>query len=1519
MQSCLTSLSGIHTVKINPVTGRVLVFFDPQSVFGSPKNLLPAINKVLHGHLRPRPAGNVPQVSWLGTVKGQALMVGAYGFLLILSLTTQLFFRGRGSTALTPLLLIQSGNNILSGYPFLRRMVGRIPRVGGVSGPVVVTTASLAILALTRSPLASLTGLMVSISSFSHLRTALEMRRRQTALMTGGPNFSPPEKPELVAREWLDLPADLPELEHYARRISVIAFGLALVLAAFGNPLTGLAVLIVANPRAAYTSATVSLAAFFAELGSRGILVNRYEAVPRLARIQNIIFEAPGVLTAPFPMVAEVIVYRPGLTKGQVVSYIHAALRDTNLPVAKALDDYLKKNDVQSSVKFTRKTKHAKGVSGIAAADEVLVGSLGFLRNKKITIRPAQNAAAHFRLLQQKVFGLAINGALAGLIAIGCDPSPEVGQALEKLRCMGFYRPLVRRGQCPALSAELGLEPRATLRPEDRLLLVAGALEPVKHGEKPYISVAANEAISQIRPEADLILSGSWTGQIPFLMDYGRILKELNRQNAILSGGVGVIGMILILTGQISIATAAVINELVNLAVALNANRLAAIESPPPKADNRPIPVGAAPNVKNDATAEYAVSCELSPQLPITGLRQPLYWQQGLSRQEVAGRLAQFGPNQLVQQRPPGWFKLFCGQFQDVASLTLIGAGGVATLMGHLADTLTIMAILVLNAALGASQEFKAERSLQAMRQITAPRARVLRDGMITLIDTADLVPGDCLLLESGDRVPADSLIVTGNGVSVEEAMLTGEAEPVSKYPFFQSDYLIGTEDALSDARPEAAALPGANKPVSACLLYMGTNVVRGRCKAVVTVTGMRTQMGQIMRLVDGGGTVAPLQSHYQKVSQFLVTGSIIAAAVVSGVGLLTGRGTPLQMIMTGLGMAVAAIPEGLPAIVNIALSSGMQRLARQGALVRRLSAMETLGTVECICADKTGTITGNHLTIREIYVFDSLLSVDDNAQLAANQDTLRALTIGMICNDASGNGRGGFSGDMVDVAFLECGVRAGINPEQLRADYQRILTIPFEAELCYMAIISKAKDGAHYLMVKGAPEKILRYCSGYQSGGQIVPLTQMTLIRFLQACDCMAAKTCRVIAVAYRRETANKSADWPATAAWDDIERDLVLVGLIGMTDPIRPGVTAAVLQSRRSGIKVVMITGDHPKTAAAIARAASILDDDGAMLTGSQMDELNDTQFASIVNRIQVFARVRPAHKLRIVNTLRKTGHRIIMTGDGVNDAPAVKWADVGIAMGTGTEVTKEAAALILVNDGFATIGRAVDEGRNINDNVQAALEFLVAGNSGEMVMMALAVLSGVPLPLLPLHILLVNLFTDGLPALGLALREPPPARNKRVALTAQRPEQDPRFYYRVTSRGLLTGATSLGVYLYALRSGFGINRARTMAFASIVGCQFVQLTHWPAIGIQRANWLRDDPQLGKMIWLSWGGLLASLYLPGLATLFGFTPLTVGNWVTVMVPAVGGAGVTSAWEALLNRHPIPRDQNINLQKGGM
>ena len=1516
LQGQLASISGIQTVQINPVTGRVLILFGPSPAHDSAERLAAVVEGMLDGALALRSPANLPRPSPLGTLQGQAVSVLAYGIVFVYATVSHLLGGSSGITALSPVFLIWSGLNIGAGYPGLRRIIGRFPRIGRLGGPALVTAGLLITQAVIGNPIVSLTGLIVSISSLRHFEIQQQIARRKAALESVPTPAARLQSGEWAAREWQGLPSDLPELAGYARRMSALAFGTALVMAVSGNPLAGLAVLIVANPRAAYTSATVSTAAVFERLASRGIMVQRYQAVPRLARIENIVFDAPGILTASIPAISQIVVYKAGMTGEELAAYFHAAFGGLDLPVAKALAHYIREQGSGVIRQLTPKATRGRDVSGWIEGREVLAGSLSFLGANEVAIETARSDAAHFKLLQQEVYGLAIDGQLAGLIALGTASLPAAGRALEKLRTMGFYEPLVHREGCPAfLPEEFELQPVADLAADNRALLVAGASLPANLGPKAYLSIVTSAADRQSREKADLVLPDSWTGQLPLLLDTGRSYREINRQNAIISGGAGLVGLMLVLAGRISILAAAALSEIVNLAVALNAGRLTPPERESRTAEHKLVPVGPAPFGRSRSAREHAVSYELSPPLPLSELIQPRDWAQGLSQPEVARRLARFGPNLLTQRTPLGWFRLFAGQFKDVAALTLIGAGGVAATMGHLVDTLTILAILVLNAALGAAQEFKAERSMQALRRITAPTARVLRDGLIKIVGAAELVPGDCLLLEAGDRVPADALIVHGNGLVVEESMLTGESEPVTKVPFTSSSCLVGTEEAMAVEVMEPLRQYDPSRLDSPYLLFMGTNIVRGRCKAVVIATGMRAQMGRILNLVDAGGEVAPIQSHYKEVNKFLVTGSIVAAAIVSGAGMLTGRGTPLAMIMTGLSMAVAAIPEGLPTVVNIALSSGIQRMVGKGALVRRLSAMETLGGIDYICTDKTGTITGNHLTIQHICLMGQSLPADPLEPLRRNPDAAWAITVGMLCNDAAGDGQGGFSGDAVDVAFLEFGVKLGLDPGRLAAEYQRIRATPFESERRYMAIINKAKDGSHYLMVKGAPEKVLRCCTGYRDGGRILPLTQTVLDHYVQGCDMMASEAYRVIAVAYRRE-AEPPSDREAGAD-DCFEKDLVLAGLVGMIDPLRPGVAAAVSQCRQAGIKVAMISGDHPKTACAIAKSAGILDPLGKVLVGSELDRLDDAQFERIVAEIQVFARVKPAHKLRIVNALRKVGRQVIMTGDGVNDAPAVKWADVGIAMGAGTEVTKEAAAIVLVDDGFATIARAIDEGRNINGNVKAAMEFLVAGNFGEVIMMALAVLGGLPLPLLPLHILLVNLFTDGLPALGLALREPPREGGKRRPLTVRRFDQDPRFYARVTTRGVLSGATSLGAYLYALRAGIALDQARTIAFASIVACQFLQLIHWKAIGIERANWLRDDPRLRNIILLSWAGLLASIYTPGLARIFGLTPLNARDWLMVLLPVIGGSGIASYWEEKFDRPSTQLLINDDL-KGG-
>ncbi|WP_043884253.1 cation-translocating P-type ATPase, partial [Caldanaerobacter subterraneus] len=719
----------------------------------------------------------------------------------------------------------------------------------------------------------------------------------------------------------------------------------------------------------------------------------------------------------------------------------------------------------------------------------------------------------------------------------------------------------------------------------------------------------------------------------------------------------------------------------------------------------------------------------------------------GLTSQEAQKRLLKYGPNVLEEGRRVSPIQIFLNQFQDFMVMVLLAATLISALMGELADALTITVIVILNAILGFVQEYKTEKSLEALKKLAAPSAKVLRDGEEKEVEASQIVIDDVILLGAGDKVPADALLIEAHNLEVDESILTGESVPVHK---------------------EAPLNLNRTAVESRNMVYMGTVVTKGKGKAVVTATGMQTEMGKIagmMKEIEGEET--PLQKRLNKLGKVLVVLALFICGAVTVMGII--RGEPIYyMFLSGVSLAVAAIPEGLPAVVTISLAIGVQRMLKRNALIRKLPAVETLGCTNVICTDKTGTLTENKMTVTKVFCDEEVFDVrgKENEELIKKKNISRSalrkmLEIGALCNNVKVKkesikiGRevleeDKYIGDPTEAAIFSFSLKSGISQDFLNK-IKRIEEIPFDSERKRMTVIVEI-DGEKYAYTKGAPDVILELCSFKYVNGKEVPLTPFDKKRALDVNESFGKEALRVLAFAYKK-LPSKS---PIIAEF--VERDLVFVGLEGMIDPPRKEVYDAVLKCKMAGIKPVMVTGDHKVTATAIAKELNILVEGERVITGKDLDEMTDKELEKTCTNVSVYARVTPKHKYRIVRALKNRGFTVAMTGDGVNDAPALKEADIGIAMGKGgTEVAKEASSMILLDDNFATIVAAVEEGRIIYDNIRKFIRFLLSCNFGEVLTMFFAALMSLKLPLVPIQILMVNLVTDGLPALALGLDPP------------------------------------------------------------------------------------------------------------------------------------------------------------------
>ncbi len=846
----------------------------------------------------------------------------------------------------------------------------------------------------------------------------------------------------------------------------------------------------------------------------------------------------------------------------------------------------------------------------------------------------------------------------------------------------------------------------------------------------------------------------------------------------------------------------------------------------------------------------------------------------GLTVAEIAHRLDDFGPNELrVAARVSAWAILF-EQFKNVLIIILLCATALSAFLGHGIEAIAITVIVLFAVVLGFVQEYRAERAIEALREMAAPAATVLREGREKRVPARDLVPGDIVLLATGDRVPADVRLIEAVNLQTVEAPLTGESSPVQKHTRPLDDMQLPIGDRKNMA-------------------YAGTAVTYGRGRALVAATGMNTEFGKIATMLDSvevGKT--PLQGNLDRVGKTLARAAFVVVIIIVALGMF--RGQPfVEMLIFGVALAVAVVPEALPAVVTISLALGVKRMVKRNALVRRLPAVETLGSTSVICSDKTGTLTKDEMTVRRLFVAGQNLEVSgtgyepqgkfaiDGKDVDVTEPILHVLRAAALASDAriersEAGDKWEVKGDPTEGALVVVAAKAGLEKAELETQFPRVAEIPFTAETKRMLTLHETPKGVT-AYAKGAPEIIVQSCVRHSTDRGEETLDDGRRTEVLEVARRMAAEALRVLAVAHKRD-----------ATLENAEKEMTLLGLIGMIDPPRPEAKAAIGECEEAGIKVIMITGDHPLTAKAVANELG-LSKDGHVITGPELEAMNDAEFEQAVESFEVCARVSPAHKLRVVTALQAKRHVVAMTGDGVNDAPALKKADIGIAMGiTGTDVSKEAAAMTLLDDNFASIVAAVEEGRGIFSNVKKYLMYLLSSNIGEIGLMAGATLAGLPLPLSAVQILYVNLATDGLPALALAV-DPPEDDLMR------RPPRDPRtgIFTRPVVMLMLVGGiwstiVNLGLFVWALNSGRGVQEAMTMTFVSLVLIQFFKAYNFRS---DRHSVLRR-PFANK--WLNiaivWELLLLGLivYVPILERTFGTYGLTLIDWVIIIAAAL-------------------------------
>lgn len=847
----------------------------------------------------------------------------------------------------------------------------------------------------------------------------------------------------------------------------------------------------------------------------------------------------------------------------------------------------------------------------------------------------------------------------------------------------------------------------------------------------------------------------------------------------------------------------------------------------------------------------------------------------GLSSAQAEERLAKYGQNKLAEAKKPGILKRFFMQLGDPMLIILLVAAGVSALTGMLsgesewADTIIILVVVLLNAVLGVIQESKAEAAIEALQTMTAATCKVLRDGKLTVLHSDMLVPGDVVILEAGDAVPADGRIIESASLKIEEAALTGESVPVNKML-----------DALGMAGGQDDVPLGDRKN----MCYMGSTVVYGRGKAVITATGMNTEMGKIAGVLSATkDEQTPLQRKLDELGRLLskmvlgICVFIFAFNLFMARGELTAGGHTLEVIlktfMVAVSLAVAAIPEGLATVVTVVLSIGVTKMSQENAVIRRLTAVETLGCTQVICSDKTGTLTQNKMTVVEH---------TGEAELVA--------TAMALCSDASLNEANTAEGEPTECALVNFAYSLGLKKQDLEKDCPRVDEAPFDSGRKMMSTVHRAGD-AFVQYTKGGPDVVLSRCTYYYENGKYLPMTDEKRREILAANKAMADKALRVLAAA-KRDFAEKPADNTPEA----LEKDMVFLGLVGMIDPVRPEVKAAIEECRNAGIRAVMITGDHRDTAIAIAKELGIITDDTQAITGAELDKLSDDELREKVKQYGVYARVQPEHKTRIVKAWKAVGAVTAMTGDGVNDAPSIKSADIGIGMGiTGTDVTKNVADMVLADDNFATIVVAVGEGRRIYDNIRKAIQFLLASNMSEVLGVFCATLMGFTL-LNPVHLLFINLVTDCFPALALGMERAEPNAMNRPPRDSKEGIFAGGLLSDIIYQGILVTALTIISYfvgnyfetgIFAIPKGVS-EHGITMAFLTMSMCE---IFHSFNMRSQRQSVFSLHGQ-NKILWVAMIGSLALttavLEIPFLANAFGFTPVGFTEYGVALLLAV-------------------------------
>ncbi|GAB6099065.1 calcium-transporting P-type ATPase, PMR1-type [Halanaerocella petrolearia] len=847
---------------------------------------------------------------------------------------------------------------------------------------------------------------------------------------------------------------------------------------------------------------------------------------------------------------------------------------------------------------------------------------------------------------------------------------------------------------------------------------------------------------------------------------------------------------------------------------------------------------------------------------------------QGLREEQAQALLQKVGPNKFKEKEEETFISIFLSQFNDFITKILLGTAGISFFVGQIGDAITILTITLVEALLGTWQEYKAEKSLNKLQEYATSNSKVIRDASINQISSEKLVPGDIISFEAGDLIPADAKLIESSNLKLNEANLTGESESISKS--HKIEYTSPTP--LADRKN---------------MVFMGTTVVKGTGKAVIVETGMRTQMGQIAEMMEESqDQPTPLQKDLKKLGKVITWSCLGICGGIMITGLLTGQ--PLvEVLRNGVSLAIGTIPEGLATMLTIALAFGVKRMSKKGAIVKELPTTETLSCADVICTDKTGTLTKGQMTVTDISTINSNYEVSgrgystdgdflyNGQRIDPNQkaDLKQILKIGSLCNNASVNQNSctdqsdslEIVGDPTESALRVLAAKADLTRQDYDC-YTREKEIAFDSETKKMTVVCKEPSNKYSINVKGAPDVILSKCTKILDGDQVRKLTNKDTKQIKKSIDQMADQALRVMGFAYKELDHKPTNDYA-------IEENLVFVGLTGMIDPPRPEVKSAIERCNTAGIKTVMITGDHKKTAKAIGRKINLLEEGDKVLTGQELNKLSDEQLLEEIDDIAIFARTSPEQKLRIVKSLKEKKHIIAMTGDGVNDAPAIKEANIGISMGqNGTDVTRDSSAIILTDDNFATIVKAIEEGRGISSNIKNFIKYVLTGNLGEALAIFIASIIGVPIPLAASQILLIDLITEGIPALSLGVDPPAKENMTQSPRDANKSLFDKQLLRNILSKGVIMGLSTFGLYISSYLWTGNLVKARTIAFATLIANQMFNVFDCSTGSSSKNKYILPSVVTSSLI------LLGSIYIPLLSGIFGTCPLRFSDWIIIL-----------------------------------